>query len=306
VAIIAVPFLNLNAFGVDQLNAQRMFCCKNASDAKKAIIFSSFGQFVTLLMLTVGAALFVNYSLNPPTNPDIIAAMEWEDGYPGEADNVFPVWIVTEMPVALRGLILAGIFAAAISSLDSILAALSQTTLSLFYPTGSKKAADAGGSLVKKSRFLVVFWGLFLTGFTFILFEIKELTGDTILPLAFRMTAYTVGPLLAMFLTALLFRKRGSVLGLAVGTAVSMLIVLFCTKDVWILFKSDAINQFLATIPTYNSEIAADGTTSISTKIGFAWLWPITTIVTLVCGVVFPKSKSSPDLEEKDEGAAVV
>ena len=35
VAIIAVPFQNLSAFGVDQLNAQRMFCCRNANDARK-------------------------------------------------------------------------------------------------------------------------------------------------------------------------------------------------------------------------------------------------------------------------------
>ena len=49
-----------------------------------------------------------------------------------DSNYIYPVWIVTELPVGLRGLILAGIFAAAISSLDSILAALSQTTLSLF------------------------------------------------------------------------------------------------------------------------------------------------------------------------------
>ena len=41
VAIIAVPFQNLSAFGVDQLNAQRMFCCRNAGDARKAMIASS-------------------------------------------------------------------------------------------------------------------------------------------------------------------------------------------------------------------------------------------------------------------------
>ena len=40
VALIAVPFLNLNAFGVDQLNAQRMFCCKDPQQARKAIIWS--------------------------------------------------------------------------------------------------------------------------------------------------------------------------------------------------------------------------------------------------------------------------
>ena len=41
VALLAVPFQNLSAFGVDQLNAQRMFCCRDARDARKAMITSS-------------------------------------------------------------------------------------------------------------------------------------------------------------------------------------------------------------------------------------------------------------------------
>ena len=61
VAIIAVPFQNLSAFGVDQLNAQRMFCCRNARDARKAMIASSGALLLTLLMLLVGAALFAYY-----------------------------------------------------------------------------------------------------------------------------------------------------------------------------------------------------------------------------------------------------
>ena len=60
VAIIAVPFQNLSAFGVDQLNAQRMFCCKDASDARKAMIASSGALVLTLLMLFVGTGLFVS------------------------------------------------------------------------------------------------------------------------------------------------------------------------------------------------------------------------------------------------------
>ncbi len=296
VAIFAAPFLNLNAFGVDQLNAQRMFCCKDARDARKAIIFSSVGQLVTLLMLAVGAALFVHYHLNPPTNPDIVAAMDWKDGAPGQADNVFPAWIVTTLPLGLRGLILAGIFAAAISSLDSILAALSQTTLSMFYPTGSKKAEDAGDSLVVKSRILVVTWGIILTAFTFILFEIKERSGDTILPLAFSMTAYTVGPLLGMFLVALFARKRGSILGLSIGAVISLILVALCTTHVWILFEDNAIREALARLPSFNSEVLEDGTVKLIPKLAFAWMWPITTIITIGFGVLFPRKVSESEV----------
>ena len=61
VAIIAVPFQNLSAFGVDQLNAQRMFCCRDASDARKAMIASSAALLLTTLMLFVGTALYAYY-----------------------------------------------------------------------------------------------------------------------------------------------------------------------------------------------------------------------------------------------------
>ena len=167
VALFAVPFQNLGIFGVDQLMAQRMFCCKSAKDAGKAIIFSSIGQLVTVLMLLIGAALFVNYHQNGFTDQEIstifdvsgekiqekIQEVREEAQYAehpvtekssqvpvpgsyegkGKSGYIFPVWIVNALPVGLSGLILAGIFAAAISSLDSILAALSQTTLSLIY-----------------------------------------------------------------------------------------------------------------------------------------------------------------------------
>ncbi|MEQ1840923.1 MAG: hypothetical protein ABL994_10970 [Verrucomicrobiales bacterium] len=251
VAIFAVPFLNLNAFGVDQMNAQRMFCCRSSRDARKAIIWSSFGQLVTILMLMVGAALFVFYLNHPPTDPMIIEAVQWSAGQPGVPDMVFPVWIVTEMPVMLKGLILAGIFAAAISSLDSILAALSQTTLSLFHRTDHERSEAEHRHLVKVSRLLVVFWGIVLTGFTFVLFAVKEKTQVPVLPLAFGMTTYTVGPLLGMFLIALLGGGRGSVGGLFMGALCSFVLVLFVRTDVWVLFMNDDLAEWLAGLPTY-------------------------------------------------------
>ena len=64
VAIFAMPFQNLAAFGTDQLNAQRMFCCGSESEARKAIVWSSVSQVITLLMLVVGAGLFAWYTLS--------------------------------------------------------------------------------------------------------------------------------------------------------------------------------------------------------------------------------------------------
>jgi len=275
VSIFAVPFLNLNAFGVDQLNAQRMFCCRNAGEARKAIIWSSAGQFVTLLMLMVGAALWVHYQAKPPTGA-VADFFGWKDGVPAHPDNVFPTWIVTQLPPGLSGLILAGVFAAAISSLDSILAALSQTTLSMFHRTedGFVPSPHLSGKLLLQSKVLVVAWGLILTGFTYLLYLAKD--EIPILPLAFGMTAYTMGPMLAMFLCSL--RGRGSFRGLLIGSVISFVLTMLVRTDIWVLLL-----KFGWVEPTLT---ASRG--SVDSIYSYVWMWPLSTVVTLVCGTLIP------------------
>lgn len=276
VAILAAPFLNLSAFGVDQLNAQRMFCCRNESDAKKAIIWSSVGQFITLLMLMVGAGLFVYYLQNPPS--DEVAAMFHEDH-----DLVFPTWITTTLPVGLRGLILAGVFAAAISSLDSILAALSQTTLSLFHKTGVEESEEQHQKLLKASRMLVVGWGILLTLFAIFL---DRMRGDiNVVNLAFGMVSYTAGPLLGMFLAAIAPNRQASLRGLTLGFIVSFVTVLFFRTDIYtILSNFNVISvEWAASLKWLTLNAKGD----IAPCLNHAWLWPITTMITLACGLIF-------------------
>ena len=289
VAIFAVPFLNLNAFGADQVNAQRLFCCRGSGDAKKAIIWSSAGQLLTALMLMIGAALFVFYMKHPPTDPLIMGVMKWSAGQSGSPDMVFPVWILTELPTGMRGLMLSCLFAAAISSLDSILAALSQTTLSMLRRTDGDFTELEHLRLVRHSRFLVVFWGAVLTGFTFVLFAVHEKTNASILPLAFGMTTYTVGPLLGMFLIALLGGGRGSVKGLIAGALISFVLVFFVRNDVWVLFMNDALALWLAKLPSY--ELVEGPPMTVRTTLASEWMWPITTFLTMALGWVFGKKK---------------
>lgn len=283
IAIIAVPFQNLTAFGVDQLNAQRMFCCKNAGDARKAIIFSSIGQMLTYLMLLVGAALFVFYASHPPSGEEARLLNFDKNGVPADGDVVFPIWIVAELPVGLSGLILAGVFAASISSLDSILAALSQTTMSLLHnPERARMAGEPAldqEKMVRESRRWVVIWGIGLTIFTYLIFYVKEHLGISILPLAFGMTAYTYGPLLGMFLCALL--GRGSYRGLLWGSIVSFVLVAFVRMDLWVLLNKAGLSiDWLANLPTYH----LDALGKIVPNIGFVWMWPVTTIITFLAG----------------------
>jgi len=300
VAVFAVPFLNVGAFGVDQLNAQRMFCCRNAQDARKAIIWSSVGQGITLLMLMVGAALFVWYSRFPPEGV-VAEKMAWNSdaGVPGKSDLVFPIWIVKELPPGLSGLILGGVFAAAISSLDSILAALSQTTVSMFYEAGGAQSEEDQRKMVSRSRMWVILWGLFLTVFTLLMRWVQENTAVAVLPLAFGMTTYTIGPLLGMFLCALL--GRGSFRGLVWGSVLSFIAVLFIRNDVWVLLHTFELDLFglslgfsmpyewLAALPMYFIEGQGDAQV-LRTTVGFYWAWPLTTILTFGLGVLWPGS----------------
>jgi len=221
VALFAVPFQNLAAFGVDQLNAQRMFCCRSAADARKAIIWSSVGQALTLLMLMVGAALFVYYTSQGVTPVEA-------GRFAQNNDYVFPAWITTTLPVGLRGLILAGIFAAAISSLDSILAALSQTTLALFVKSDQERTPEEHRKLVRTSRILVICWGIGLSAFAILLDSMRG--NINMVSLAFGMAAYTVGPMLGLFLAALLF-PRSTTAGLTVGFILSFLLTLYVRTD---------------------------------------------------------------------------
>lgn len=267
VGLIAMPFQNLAAFGTDQLNAQRMFCCRSASDASKAIIASSISLLVTWLMLFVGAALFVYYLQHPPSTAE--AAQFTKD-----ADSVFPVWITTVLPPGLTGLILAGAFAAAISSLDSALAALAQTTLSLVHAREGIENTDQQ-KLVRQSRLCVILWGLALIA---VAIGLQAVRGEiNLLSLAFGMVTYTYGPMLGAFLLALSPIRR-DIRGILIGAALSIGLVLWIRPDLY---------NILTALQFLSPEQAA----ALRPKLNFAWLYPLTCLLTLACGILFGRKR---------------
>lgn len=288
VAIIAVPFQNLSMFGVDQLNAQRMFCCRNEQDARKAIIASSAALLITALMLMVGAAMYTYYhQIHIPESfsafQDHIDSLE-----PKQKNNAYyPVWIVTEIPQGLRALILAGIFAAAISSLDSILAALSQTSFSLLRNPDAKKAFLPQLSELQLSRLLVIVWGIALSGFAIV---INLIQNENIVQLAFGMTSYTVGPMLGFFLAAF-FTPKATFRGLLIGFIISFLMVLFIRTDIWNLLILR--NVFTAEQIVGFSLLKLNDAGKLSILIHSAWAWPVTALLTWGFGYLMREKTAS-------------
>ena len=206
-AAIAATWGGLGSYGTDQLMSQRMFCCKNARDARRAIIASSISQITTATMLFVGIGLFAYYHAHPLTGAEASLIAE-------KTDRIFPLFIINVVPTGIAGLLIAAIFAAAISSLDGILTALSQTSISAFYlpyrawRTGKSAEADHPDSqtdpkIVLVSRISVLIWGIILCGMAYV----AEAASDkfpAILNLALSMAGYAGGALLAGFMLAFL------------------------------------------------------------------------------------------------------
>jgi len=215
-AIIAVTFGNIGSYGTDQLLAQRIFCCRSKGAAQLAVVSSWAAELVVALMLLVGVGLWAFYRASPEALVGEAAAKVAQN-----ADNVFPVFILTVVPQGLTGLIVAGIFAAAISSLTSILAALSQTSMSAVYlplrgidpdkPEHNSRSRE----VLFVSRLLIVFWGVALCAMAFgIDWYVKSMQAQgrdvPFLDLALGLASYVVGALLATFLLAWLPVKKNA------------------------------------------------------------------------------------------------
>lgn len=250
-ALLAMPFQNVAIYGTDHLFAQRLLCCKNQREAQKAVLWSTLGELVPALMLTVGAGLFVFYEMNPlPDGLDVLVA---ERG-----DRIFPAFIISEIPVGLKGLLIAGILSAAISSLDSILAALSQISLTMFYKPYVRPQADES-HLLRVSRVLVIVWGAVLAVMAW-QFSASELD---LVTLAFSMTTYTWGPMLGLFLLSMVSR-RYRVAG--AGRA-----VLFSIGLVLLINEPEILNPVFGTL--YAAPLVA-----------WPWLFPIGALTCFAAG----------------------
>lgn len=264
VGVLAMPFQNVAAFGTDQLNAQRIFCCGSAREARKAVVWSSVSLVTTLLMLAVGAGLFAWYQTKGMSPAEAAKFAE-------NSNFVFPVWITTVLPPGITGLILAGAFAAAISSLDSVLAALSQTSLSAWYGREKLERDGHGPAMVFRSRVMVVVWAAVLSGFAILLAGgYAQNENKNLIDLAFGMVAYTYGPLLGVLLAAILPGRR-SLNGLITGVCISVLIVAWVRPELRQLLDALGAHELAQALLDSRPPIADP------------WFYPINTAITLCC-----------------------
>lgn len=228
-ALFAASWWMAGMYGTDQMMAQRFFCCKGPKEARKAVLAAYSAMGVTLLVGFVGVALYVWYQQNPLEGQALSL-------YEMKADKIFAIFLVDEIPVGLKGLVMAGVFAAAISSLDSVMAALSQTVLSATWlPRRKRERArlDALGIFVSEedearktlrySRWLVLFWAVVLCAVAVWMDWVSE-HYNSVLDLGLAMATFTAGGLLAGFALAF-FRLPISGRGYTFSAPLSVLFV---------------------------------------------------------------------------------
>ena len=209
VSLVGGAVFAMASHGTDQLIVQRILACRNVAEGRKAMVWS--GVFVILqfgLFLFVGLALWVHYGGAPLADLGLT-----------RGDELFPRYILDEMPAGLRGLLFAGIIAAAMSTLSSSLNALAGSTLMDLLERVGKRPADPAKALTL-SRVLTLVWAGVFVGFA-MLFTGMD---NPVVELGLGIAGFTYGGLLGAFLLGLL-SKRARQLDAAVAFVVAIVLM---------------------------------------------------------------------------------
>ncbi|MGQ7788359.1 sodium:solute symporter [Nesterenkonia sp. K-15-9-6] len=214
--------------GSDQLVVQRLLACRTKAEAQKAIIVSGVVVFVQFaIFLLVGLALWGYYEHASPESLGLT-----------RDDEIFPLFIIEGLPPGISGLLLAGIIAAAMSTLSSSLSALSSSTVTDVYARFRKTpVTDQEG--LKVGRWATIGWGLAFIAPAAV-FQSDE---GNIVVLALGVAGITYGGLLGAFVFGILNRRaRAADANIAFLAAVGVNAFFFVmekyvTGEVWVAWQ---------------------------------------------------------------------
>src|SRR5215203_5720744 len=254
--ILGGCFLTMSTHGTDQYLVQRYLCTKKPASASLALLSSGavvLGQFIGFLF--IGVLLFV---FSAPYNlADYAQAGVAGSGIPAtlpfaKGDQVFPAFITQHMPPGLSGLVVAAIFAAALSSsLNSIAA----TAINDLYRPFKKGITDK--QLLRLSGILTVIIGIVQIVVAILFMQ----TGDSALNLALSVASLINGPILGVFLVGTFIKsakEKHALIGMLASIGL-MLYILLGTKIAWPWYAligslTTVIVTFIATLIIKNNE----------------------------------------------------
>lgn len=184
--LIGGAFLSMASHGTDQLIVQRVLSTKNQHDGQKAIIGSGVIVIIQFaIFLIVGVMLYAFYG-----KLDL------------KSDEIFPMFIINVLPSGISGIIVAGLFAAAMSTLAGSMTSLASSTMNdLYLPFFGKNLDDK--RQLGKSRMFTIFWAGMLVLAAIFFME----TSKAVVEVALSIASFTYGGLLGTFLLGILNKR---------------------------------------------------------------------------------------------------
>ena len=215
--IVGGAFLSMASHGVDHIIVQRLLASKSLRDARKAVLTSGIiviGQFA--LFLVVGVGLYAFFRAQQFATPD----------------EIFPRFIVEQMPPGVRGLVIAGILAAAMSTVASSLNSLaSATTHDIYAPLAKDEDAV---HLMRVGKRFTLMWGAILIGGAMLFQFVQQ--GTPVVVVALEIASFTYGGLLGGFLLGVLSKRaeqQDAMIGM--GTAIAIMGLLWAVQKFGII-----------------------------------------------------------------------
>lgn len=241
--LIGGGMLSAASHGTDHLIVQRLLATRSLGDARKALIGSG-------LLVIAQFALFL-----------LVGSAIWAAGFAPDSlpsDQIFSRFIIDHLPVGLTGLVIAGILAAAMSTISSSINALASSLTHDWY--ASLTGEDDPAILLRVGRVISLGWGLALVGGALGFHALASQSDTPVVVLALSIASVTYGALLGAYLLAGRSRVTGAdVIRGATATVMVMMVTLFAAR------------------------LVAAGATFLEPLATIAWPWyvPIGTLITV-------------------------
>src|SRR5216117_3935960 len=212
--LFASTFITMGTHGTDQDFVQRMLTAPDVRRSRRSLILSGLADVpIAFTFLSIGLLLWVYYQAHPdPTLPKT-------------PNETFCHFILYEMPVGIRGLLIAGIFATAMGSLSTALNALATSFTRDWYEPYINPASTNEQSL-RAVRWTTVWFAMLMIIVASITSYLVIVHPNVrIIPIVLGIFGYTYGSLLGVFLCGIFTRRRGNNSGNIVAMIIGFVVV---------------------------------------------------------------------------------
>jgi len=212
--LIGATFITMATHGTDQDMVQRMLTAPDIRRSRRSLILSGLADIpIVLTFLSIGLLLWTYYQAHPdPTLPKT-------------PNETFCHFILYEMPVGLRGLLIAGIFATAMGSLSTALNALATSFTRDWYESYINPNATSEQSLRAVRWATVWFSVLMIVVASTTSYLVIVHPNVRIIPIVLGIFGYTYGSLLGVFLCGMFTKRRGNNSGNIIAMIIGFIVV---------------------------------------------------------------------------------